>query len=256
MTDDVSTRQRFEIERIPSRDLAAASKLESIWNFANDVFADRQRNFPDLGFEEGKRFERPQDFQDEMGPSAVTFIQYGRDLRKPNGEAEIIATAGCKPWNIAFKLDERVERMREERRAREREATKSQGESNDGFYTKAHEDQLLESLEKTGPMTHSDGQDDVPRWEVMTVCVHPDWQKQGLAEKLLEVVREEVSSQVKAQGKGPEFKLMVRTLKEINEKYWLSKGFKTVGEKFFEPGLFGSPTGFHIIDLSRDHRVD
>ncbi|KAL8959801.1 MAG: hypothetical protein Q9193_003396 [Seirophora villosa] len=255
MQEDVSTLQRFEIERIPSQDLAATSKLQPLWKFANDVFTDSQRHYPELGFDKGKRFERPQDFQDEMTQSGVTFIQNGRDSREPDGAVEIIATAGCKPWNIAFGLDERVKRMMEERKTREKEAKEDPGENDEGFYTKAHEDQLLESLEKIGPMIHSDGQEDVPRWEVMIVCVHPDWQKQGLAERMLEAVREEVSSQVRAQRKGPDFKLMVRILKEINEKYWLSKGFKTVGEKFFEPGLFGSPTGFHITDLSRDHRV-
>lgn len=248
--------KQFEIERYRSRDLASVSKLDPLCDFANYVFADRQSHYPEMGFEEGQRFEQPRDFQDEMGPSGITFLQHGQDSQDPDGNIKIIATAGCKPWNISLKLDERVERMREERRAREAELPKGSDANAGGFYTKVHEEQLVESLEKVGPMVHSDGQDDVPRWEVMTVCVHPDWQKQGLAEKLLEVVTEEVGSQVKAQGKGPRFKLMVRTMKEINEKYWLSKGFKPVGEKFFEPGLFGSPTGFHILDLSRDHEVN
>lgn len=248
--------QELEIERIPTPDLANTTKLILLWQFANDVFNESLRQRPDLGFNKGKRFEQPQDFLEEMGPNAITFIQYGRKPQALDGKAEIIATAGCKPWHIALKLEERVERMREERRAKERESAQDRGRSDQGFYTKEHEDQLLKQLEKVGPMEHSDGQEDVPRWEVMTVCVHPDWQKQGLAEKLLDTVRKEVSSQVKAQGKVPRFKLMVRTMKEINEKYWLSKGFKPVGEKFFEPGLFGSPTGFHITDFTRDHRTD
>lgn len=244
----------FQPERIPTPNLAATSKLNQLWKFTNDVFNDSLRQHPELGLT-GQRFEQPQDFMEEMGPDAVTFIQYARDSPGVDGKAEIIATAGCKPWSIAFHLDEKVDRMREERRARESETTNGQDPSDDGFYTKEHEDQLLEQLEKVGPMTHSDGQDDVPRWEVMTVCVHPSWQKQGLAEKLLTRVTEEVSSQVQAQGKGPRFKLMVRTTKEINEKFWLSKGFTPVGEKAFEPGLFGSPTGFHIMDFSRDHQT-
>ncbi|KAL8762812.1 MAG: hypothetical protein Q9184_001247 [Pyrenodesmia sp. 2 TL-2023] len=248
--------QELEFERIPTPDLANTTKLIQLWQFANDVFNESLRQRPELGFNKGKRFEQPQDFLEEMGPNAITFIQYGRKPQALDSKAEIIATAGYKPWHIALKLEERVERMREERRAKKRESAQDQGGSDQGFYTKEHEDQLLEQLEKVGPMEHSDGQDDVPRWEVMTVCVHPDWQKQGLAERLLDTVRKEVSSQVKAQGKGPRFKLMVRTMKEINEKYWLNKGFKPVGEKFFEPGLFDSPTGFHITDFTRDHRTD
>lgn len=249
--------QQVKIERIPSKELAKTSKLNLLWEFTNDAFADAARQHPELGFEEGKRFEQPEDFIEEMGPGGVTFIQYGPDSQQgPGGSAKIIATAGCKPWSNAYKLDQRVKRMREEREAREKGMTNGQASSGEGFYTKAHEEQLLQQLENIESVTHSDGQDDVPRWEVMTVCVRLELQKQGLAEKLLELVTDEVSSQVKAQGKGPRFKLVVRALKEINEKYWLSKGFKPVGEKFFEPGIFGSPTGFHMLDLTRDHQTN
>ncbi|KAL8718802.1 MAG: hypothetical protein Q9225_004112 [Loekoesia sp. 1 TL-2023] len=249
--------QRVNIERVPSKELAKTLKLNLLWEFTNDAFADAARQHPELGFAEGKRFEQPEDFIEEMGPNGITFIQYGPDSQQePGGSARIIATAECKPWSGADKLDQRVKRMREEREAREKGMTNGQPSRGEGFYTKAHEEQLLQQLEKVESITHSDGQDDVPRWEVMTVCVRPDWQKQGLADRLLEMVTDEVRSQVEAQGKGPRFKLVVRALKEINEKYWLSKGFKPVGERFFEPGIFGSPTGFHILDLTRDHQTN
>ncbi|KAL8831157.1 MAG: hypothetical protein Q9170_005417 [Blastenia crenularia] len=229
--------RHVDIDRIPSKELAKTSTLTSLWQFANIAFDGSSRKHPELGFEEGLRFERPEDFIEEMGPRGVTFIQYAPNSESQPGEKpRIIATAGCKPFQIALKLEERVKRMREEREARENDATTNRKASDVVFYTKEHEDQLLQQIENVGPMTHSDGQEDIPRWEVMTVCVHEDWQKQGLAAKLLELVREEVSSQVKSEGKGPEFKLVVRVLKEINEKYWLSKCFKPVGEKFFMPG--------------------
>ncbi|KAI4132989.1 MAG: hypothetical protein LQ338_000457 [Usnochroma carphineum] len=244
-----------EIERILSKGLSNTSKLKSLWAFVNDAFLDNMRQYPQLGFQEAKRYEQPEDFIEEMGPNGVTFIQYASESRESDGSAKIIATAGCKPWNKASKLDERVQRMRRERVAREMSSTDGPNRDSEGFYTKAHEDQLLQQLEKVGPMTHDDGDDSVPRWEVMTVCVHPERQKQGLAGKLMKMVTEEVASQVKSQGKGPEFKLVVRAMKETNEKYWVGKGFKIVAEKCFEPGLFGSPTGFHIVDLTQDHRT-
>ncbi|KAL8780820.1 MAG: hypothetical protein Q9213_006293 [Squamulea squamosa] len=247
---------QFKTKRIPVKDLVETSELRSLWEFMNNAFAHSAQQYPEMGFSEGKRFEQPSDFIEEMGVDGVTFIHYASSSRDSNGNDTIIATAGCKPWSPAMNLDERVKRMREEREAREKEPGSAQERGNDSFYTKAHEDQLLKQIEKVGPMTDNDEQDGIPRWEVVTVCVHPDWQKKGLADKLLEKVAEEVSSQVKSSGKGPEFKLMVRTTKEINEKYWLSKGFKPLRETFFEPGLFGSPTGFHIIDLSQDHRTN
>ena len=249
--------QNNNIERIPSKELEGTPNLTSLWDLSNHAFTERFQYFPELGFEEGKRFEQPKDFLEEMGPDCITFILYAPGPpQEPGGSAKIIATAGCKPWHPAFKLEERIDRMREEREAREKGAKDAPEDGGEGFYTQAHEEQLLQQLEQVESVSHSDGQDDVPRWEVVTVCVHPEWQKQGLAEKLLQAVIDEVISQVKAQGKGPEFKLVVRVLKEVNESYWLSKGFKPVGEKFFEPGTFGSPTGFHISDLTRDYRTD
>ncbi|KAL8771606.1 MAG: hypothetical protein Q9209_003049 [Squamulea sp. 1 TL-2023] len=245
----------FRIKRIRANDLVETPELRSLWEFMNYAFAHSAQQYPEMGVSEGKRFEQPSDFTKEMGIDGVTFIHYASSSGDPNGNGTIIATAGCKPWSPAMKLDERVKRMKEEREAREKEPANAQERGNDSFYTKEHEDQLLQQIEKLGPMTDDDEQDDIPRWEVMTVCVHPEWQKKGLADRLLEKVAEEVSSQVKSLNQGPEFKLMVRTMKEINEKYWLSKGFKPMREMFFEPGLFGSPTGFHIVDLSRDHRT-
>ncbi|KAL8672654.1 MAG: hypothetical protein Q9168_002895 [Polycauliona sp. 1 TL-2023] len=252
---DCSMDHQFRTKRILSTELGT-SELRSLWEFANSAFAHSAAQYPEMGFTEGKRFEQPSDFTEEMGIDGVTFIHYHTSSSPGDiGNATIVATAGCKPWSSALKLDERVKRMREEREARDKEPANAPESSNAGFYTKEHEEQLLKQIEKLGPSNHSQEQDGIPRWEVMTVCVHPDWQKRGLADKLLGNVAEEVSSRVKSSGKGPDFKLMVRTMKEINERYWLSKGFKSVSERFFEPGLFGSPTGFHLLDLSRDHRI-
>ncbi|KAL8656818.1 MAG: hypothetical protein Q9226_002534 [Calogaya cf. arnoldii] len=247
---------QYHTKRILARDLAETPELRSLWEFANLAFAHSAQQYPEMGISEGKRFEQPSDFTEEMGINGITFIHYASSSSEDAGNASIVATAGCKPWSSALNLDQRLKRMREEREAREKEPAKSPEHLNEGFYTKEHEDQLLKQIEKLGPEDDSQEQDGVPRWEVMTVCVHPDFQKKGLADKLLAKVADEVSSQVKSSGKGPEFKLMVRTMKEINEKYWLSKGFKPVGEKFFEAGTFGSPTGFHILDLSQDHHTN
>lgn len=246
------TVHQSQFERIPSKELAGTSKLNALWEFANYVFDDRMQHYPEMGLAGLRRFEQPQDFIEEMGPRGVTFIQYAPNTQKLEGSGRIIGTAGCKPFSIDLKMDEKVQKLREER---EKSRTEGQESSVDASYSKAHDEQTLKQLEKIGPMVHNDWQDDVPRWEVMTVCVHPEWQKQGLADKLMDKVVEEVGSQVKSLGKGPDFKLVVRIVKEINEKYWLRKRFKPVGEKFFEAGIFGSPTGFHIMDMTRDYRT-
>ncbi|KAL8630168.1 hypothetical protein Q9189_004089 [Teloschistes chrysophthalmus] len=230
----MSNEVAMHVERIPTSNLADKPLLNTLVDFANNAFDDRMQNYPEMGFE-GKRFEKAEDFLEEMGPDGVTFIQYAAGSHETEGSGQIVATAGCKPFKNTNKLTERVESMREEREARERGLRKDQGSKHEAFYTKEHEDQLQHQAEKIGPMVHKDGQEDVPRFEVMTVCVRPDLQGRKMADKLVERVAEEVSSQVKKAGKGPEFKLVVRLMKEVNEKYWLSKGFKPVGEQFFEP---------------------
>ncbi|KAL8713042.1 MAG: hypothetical protein Q9220_002902 [cf. Caloplaca sp. 1 TL-2023] len=244
------------VERFRSEDLNDTAQLTSLWKFANGTFMDSVRKHPELGFSEGKRFEQPQDFIEEMGPNGVTFVQYSLDPMETEGGARMIATAGCKPWTNKYKFDERVSQMRREREVREKGMAEDQGPEAEESDTIQVDDGSLQQIddEKQEPMVHDEGPDDVPRWEVMTVCVHPDWQKQGLADRLLQSVTEEVSSQV-ASGGGNHFKLVVRTLKEINEQYWRRKGFKTVAEKSFEPGLFGSTHGFHLLDMTRDHVV-
>ncbi|KAI4170082.1 MAG: hypothetical protein LQ343_005223 [Gyalolechia ehrenbergii] len=250
--------QQVDVERMPSKKLAKTSKLNLLWDFVNYAYNDSVKCHPELDLEGNhKRLDKPEDFVEEMGPNGVAFIHYAPGSAKgPDSNANIIATAGCKPWSTTSNIEERVKRMRKEREAVEKGTSNRPGTSGEGFYTKANDSALLQQLEHVRSMTDNDEQVNVPQWEVTTVCVHPEWQKQGLAEKLLGLVIGEVSSQVKFQGKGPEFKLVVRTMKEFNEKYWLSKGFETVAEKFFGPGSFGSPIGFHMLDLTRDHHTN
>lgn len=248
--------QQADVERIPSKDLAKTSKLRLLWVFVNYAFNDSVRYHPELGFDgEHQRFDEPEHIIEEMGPNGVTFIHYApRSAQEPMSDTNIIATAGCKPWSAASKMEERL-KMIEEKEAAGKGMTNGQVTNSKSSDTTVNHSPLLQQLEHVGSMDHVDGQVDVPRWEVMTVCVHPEWQKRGLAEQLLELVTEEVSSRVKSQGLGPDFKLVVRTMKEYNEKYWLSKGFGTVAEKYFEPGSFGASDGFHMLDMTRDHRI-
>ena len=253
-----SERYQFRTDRIPTTDIAKSRELIPLWDFANRAFGDRLDKTPQLRMMGLPRFEKPDDFLDEMGPDGVSFILYAKDLGDPECEEKIIATAGYKPFSKVLELGEKVNRIKAAREAQNRttiaekkeDSTTRVGNESSGA---ENEHQLFTQLEKLGPMEHKDDSDDVPRYEVMTVCVHPQWQKQGLADKMLGTVQEEVASLVRSQGKGPEFKLVVRALKETNEAYWTSKGFKTVGTKAFEAGLFGDSAEFTLLDMIRDH---
>lgn len=50
-------------------------------------------------------------------------------------------------------------------------------------------------------------------------------------------------------------RLKIRTIKEINERYWTKKGFTTLREIRFDVGTAGSLTGLSCLEMFRDHSV-
>ena len=91
-------------------------------------------------------------------------------------------------------------------------------------------------------------------YEVAAVAVKYTFQKQGLAAHLLRMIEDEVAQKTKQEGNDC-FKLLVRTGKEITESYWTKKGFVTRNELYFKPGVFGSETGFSILEMYQGYVV-
>lgn len=88
------------------------------------------------------------------------------------------------------------------------------------------------------------------KFEVVAVAVEEGWWKCGLAARLLQGIEEEVGRVL-----GGRFRLMVRTVKEINEGYWKGKGFVVARETMFGQGTFGV-SSFSGLEMSRDHGVE
>lgn len=95
-------------------------------------------------------------------------------------------------------------------------------------------------------------------WELKLMVVEPQVQNQGVASKLLSIIEAEVQRRARAigearadRGESPvkETQLKLSTIREINEEFFLKKGFKVVGEKKHPPGTYGSKTGFTTSDL-------
>ena len=84
----------------------------------------------------------------------------------------------------------------------------------------------------------------------MAVAVDPSLQKSGLASRLCEEVELELKEKARKDGKK-RVRLMIRTGKENNERYWTRKGYRTVSEMKFPVGDLGSKTGFIILDMER-----
>lgn len=119
-----------------------------------------------------------------------------------------------------------------------------------------------------------------PQWEILANAVHPSLQGRGLASALLEQVIGEIKSRAssstsptppaqhhrnsvngdgdpetentrgEAVGKG-KVMLMLSTMLEINESYYLKRGFVTTAVRRFEPGTMGSRDGFSVAEMMR-----
>ena len=88
-------------------------------------------------------------------------------------------------------------------------------------------------------------------------------QSRGLGSKLLDLVVGAIKERsgtadgdiADAGGGGAEhagkIRLTLSTVKELAEKYYLKKGFRTVRTMWVEKGVYGSVSGFEIVDMER-----
>lgn len=91
-------------------------------------------------------------------------------------------------------------------------------------------------------------------WELSTMAVDPDLQRQGLAGFLMGVTEEEVKRRFKAdQGgaEGKELLLVITTVKERKEGFYARRGFSKDYEIWYDKGHIGSEKGFHVIFMSK-----
>lgn len=95
-------------------------------------------------------------------------------------------------------------------------------------------------------------------WSIKLLVVELHVQKQGIGSSLFSLLETEVRKRAStirearaASGKPPvkEVQLKLSTIKEINQGFWVKKGFTVVGEKGHPPGTYGSKTGFTTSDM-------
>ena len=93
---------------------------------------------------------------------------------------------------------------------------------------------------------------DIQEWELNLMAVEPSAQSQGLASYLMQLVEKEIRSRCKQAVDRPRnIKLVLTTIKEINEKFYARRGFTMDYETFHGPGYLRSPRGFTVIHMSR-----
>ena len=118
-----------------------------------------------------------------------------------------------------------------------------------------------------------------PKWEILAMAVHPILQGRGLASTLMGQTIEEIKARAYAaipsstatqryqnpadgashpkildsgeKGAKGKVMLMLSTMLEFNESYYLKRGFVTTGVRRFEPGTMGSLDGFSVVEMMR-----
>ena len=262
----------FHTVRIPSRELASYPKLSALTDLINIAFTASAQQYPGLYDAERKRFEEPSDFLDELGPKGITFITFATTGGLSSDEPELVATTSYIPFASlmkfsklrqslesemkATKLREQLEVERPEMNGRvDYTDPTTENDAVPGIDAKLEQELELGQHTQSEMSVDDDSDKDILKIAVSFVAVAPAWQKHGLASKLLRRVVEEIKSQAKVQGRK-DFTLVLNTMKEINDSYWTSKGFKAMGEESFPPGPLGSKTGFTISRMSRKHAVD
>ena len=95
-------------------------------------------------------------------------------------------------------------------------------------------------------------------WSIKLLVVELQVQKRGIGSSLYSLLETEVLKRASriiearaANGKPPvkEVQLKLSTIKEINQGFWIKKGYTVVGEKKHPSGTYGSKTGFTTSDM-------
>ena len=119
------------------------------------------------------------------------------------------------------------------------------------------------------------GDEGWPKWEILAMAVHPRLQGRGLASTLMAQAIEEIKTRAAAAASVPaptptphrqkstghhpgngevakgKVMLMLSTMLELNEPYYLKRGFTTTAVRRFEPGTVGSVDGFSVVEMMR-----
>jgi len=242
-----TTSPNFRIERLDAQNLRDYPRLPELREMINHGFSDSvNKNSSILTPGAESYLQSEERLLDRLGPDAVLFLM---TVRTPNGRAngDIIATASYKSYETSWPLrticDD--EGKRAWKTAERRNMT---------------EDDIPAVQEALALLARADSREEILgiSMEIVTVVTSPGWQGYGLASRLVQQITEEVKArarEVEVEMWKPIFKLMVRTVKEVNEPFWSKMGFRTIRSNFFEPGLSGRVEGFHLLEMVREHAI-
>lgn len=242
-----TTNPEFEIERLHAQNLRDYPRLSELRRMINQGFSDSMKKHSSILTSGAEYyFQNEERWLNRLGPDGVLFLM---TMRIPNGRenGNIVATASYKPYETPWPL----------RTTRDDEGGRAWKPVKRRNMTEADIPAVQEALQS---LARADAREEISGicLEIVTVVTSPEWQGYGLASRLVRQITEEVNARAReseAEKRKPIFKLMLRTVKEVNEPFWSKMGFRTIKSDFFEPGLSGSVEGFHLLEMVREHAI-
>jgi len=241
------TSPKFDIERLDAQNLRDYPRLSELRSMIDNGFSDSVNNHS-LTLTSGTEcyFKNEERLLHRLGPDVVLFLM---TVRISNGREnrDIVATASYKPYETLWPLRTIYE---DEKKGAWK--TTERRNMTEGDIPTVQE--ALKLLAEADPRKESP---DICM-EIVTVVTSPEWQGYGLASQLVKQITEEVNARAReaeAEKRKPIFKLILRTVKEVNEPFWSKMGFRTIRSTSFEPGLFGNVGGFHLLEMVREYAV-
>ena len=220
---------------LTTAELASSPHLPGLYDLILLAFDHSHRTGYETLLLTEPRLQAPAQITEELGSQGFCILAFTPSNNDTENEGKLIATASAKPYIPPGAT-------KEEKGSLLSEVNK--------MFKRAASTQII----KTEDEVESEG---LPAWEVLLMAVTPEMQGRGIASRLLALTMEEIQRRVTkesakegAHGNG-KVKILLSTMKELNEEYYKRKGWTTTSERRFEAGVGGSEAGFGIVEMVR-----
>ena len=199
-----------------------------------------------------RRFQSgPQQLVDEIGPDGFCIIMFDEADTGADKEKVIIASGSAKPYKAPAE-------------------GKTHGSSTNMLFKRKPVASNPPSLDAAGTSLDGSSSNEA-RWELLAFGTDLRLKGQGIAGQINDLAVAEIRRRVEAnwrttkaakadegalgqdiEGKAstmPKVVLMLSTLQELNETYYLRRGWKTTSVRRFEPGTNDSKDGFGVVEM-------
>ena len=205
-----------ELSKSPHLD-ALKTLLDDVFDWAHVSAIPGKEFLPD---KMGRLQSGPQQLVSEIGPDGFCIVMFEGEIG-----GKVIATASAKPYKPT-------------------KAGESHGsEVNMMFKRAPGKDPMDADVVGTDIENQS-------RWELLAFATDITLMGQGIAGRLTDLTYAEIRRRAAAEGKG-KIVLMLSTMQDLNEPYYLKRGFQTMSVRSFPPGTQGSRDGFSVAEMVR-----